>query len=638
MPQSYSSTQTLVFAQLPTLKEIRIGSAALRDLAGQALSILAQPNGKAKFLEELNTTDWCRMVTRVFEAASQIADWLNTGESVIVQAGDAWDYASIITALAQVIIDPFYRTAEGLCVLVDKEFCQGGYQFDIRAGRSKRGSTSGSQGSLLGTSKGANELSPTLLLLLWCIWSMSSQAPSSFEYGEALLLFLVDSIYSARFKEFCLNSHRERAQAELAQSPSVWNFVRYHAAVFISPVDVFKSKLQVAPLVLGSAVWSRLLFRAHPSFLNENVRLSENLPPSRALRVYLPMFDCHFSNLCTAAAQRDVNEIFLVKNLLTVVPVELSRLTKVDRLILDENLICAIPGELLESRLAQSLQFLSLRDNLITWLPPSLSNLVNIVSLDFSANLLETLPRPIGGLVSLKHLVLSRNRLNRLPPSFRNLTSLETLDLSFNLFSSLPSAALAGLSNLELLNVSSNQIVVLPTAISKLANLRTLNLNGNLLEHLPNEFHALEKLEFLKISRNRFHTLPEALCKCPQLSKLEASENVIEEIPTSIALLHGLRILDLFGNRLSRLPPAVGQLRSLHTLGLRGNRLKELPLTMCLLKELETLELSGNPNLTLPSGVPAIMKTLRIELDSTVTISSIRFGASFLRIADTDLS
>jgi GTPase SAR1 family protein len=271
-----------------------------------------------------------------------------------------------------------------------------------------------------------------------------------------------------------------------------------------------------------------------------------------------------------------------------------------------------------------------LRDNLLTWLPPNISNLSNIVSLDLSANHLETLPKPIGSLTSLRHLILARNKLNRMPPSFRNLNTLETLDLSFNMFNNLPRATIAGLSSLELLNISNNQIVMLPPAVSKLVNLRTLNLNSNQLEHLPNEMDALSKLEFLKLGRNRFHTLPDVVCKCISLTKLEASENYIDELPLNISLLQNLKILDLYANLLTTLPASVGMLKSLHTLTLKANKLKELPLTLCLLRELETLELVGNNDLNVPpekivsGGVNSVLDFLRKELDMTSTIHSIR--------------
>ena len=49
--------------------------------------------------------------------------------SVVVHCSDGWDRTSQLTALAMLMLDPFYRTIKGFEVLVEKEWIEVGYKF-----------------------------------------------------------------------------------------------------------------------------------------------------------------------------------------------------------------------------------------------------------------------------------------------------------------------------------------------------------------------------------------------------------------------------------------------------------------------------------------------------------------------------
>ena len=49
---------------------------------------------------------------------SIIADYLLTEKNVLVHYGDGWDRTSQLSALALLMIDPYFRTMEGFAVLV----------------------------------------------------------------------------------------------------------------------------------------------------------------------------------------------------------------------------------------------------------------------------------------------------------------------------------------------------------------------------------------------------------------------------------------------------------------------------------------------------------------------------------------
>ena len=58
----------------------------------------------------------------VLKGAVTISDFLQRGSSVLVHCSDGWDRTSQLCALAQIILDPYYRTIEGFEVLVEKEW------------------------------------------------------------------------------------------------------------------------------------------------------------------------------------------------------------------------------------------------------------------------------------------------------------------------------------------------------------------------------------------------------------------------------------------------------------------------------------------------------------------------------------
>jgi len=64
--------------------------------------------------------------------ATEVASHLERGEAVLVHCSDGWDRTSQLSALAQLMLDPFYRTLEGFAILVEKDWCSFGHMFQKR--------------------------------------------------------------------------------------------------------------------------------------------------------------------------------------------------------------------------------------------------------------------------------------------------------------------------------------------------------------------------------------------------------------------------------------------------------------------------------------------------------------------------
>lgn len=62
----------------------------------------------------------------ILKGALTIATALDAGNPSLVHCSDGWDRTSQLTSLAQLLLDPYYRTIQGFCRLVAKEWCSFG--------------------------------------------------------------------------------------------------------------------------------------------------------------------------------------------------------------------------------------------------------------------------------------------------------------------------------------------------------------------------------------------------------------------------------------------------------------------------------------------------------------------------------
>ena len=143
-------------------------------------------------------------------SSEQVATLLDRGEGVLVHCSDAWDRTAQVCAIAQLIIDPYYRTMSGFATLVEKEWCSFGHQFEKRSGHGNPNYTD-------------DQRSPVFIQWLDCIWQIWNQHPAAFEFNEAFLIFLAESLYSCKYGTFLYDCERQRTEANSpAQTHSVW--------------------------------------------------------------------------------------------------------------------------------------------------------------------------------------------------------------------------------------------------------------------------------------------------------------------------------------------------------------------------------------------------------------------------------
>ncbi|KAK3022802.1 hypothetical protein RJ639_046904, partial [Escallonia herrerae] len=241
---------------------------------------------------------------------------------------------------------------------------------------------------------------------------------------------------------------------------------------------------------------------------------------------------------------------------------------------------------------------------------------LNLAHNDFS---LSGVPRQIGRFAGLTHLNLSNSKFSGLiPPEISGLPNLVSLDLSNNdqSFKLEPNSFKTLLQNLTRLSEVSLSFVninsVVPTSLSSSLSSISLPYTG-LHGILPDKVFQLPNLHTLDLSINKDLTgiLPKTNMSSPLRWLDLSATSLLGELPDSIGLLKSLNHLELTGCNFSgSIPYAMGNLTLITFLDLSENSFSgNLPSSLSNLKQLTELALSFNHNLE--GQIPDVFANLR---------------------------
>jgi len=187
------------------------------------------------------------------------------GASVLVHCSDGWDRTSQLCSLAQLLLDPFYRSFQGFQVLIEKEWLSFGHKFSSRCGNGQSNFWDNA------------ETAPIFMQWINCVWQIMQQYPLAFQFNQNFLFFLLEHVYSCDFGTFLCDNEAEVAEKNVVETTrSLWAHVN-HPTVF----DTFQNPLyQENPLVLfpdcrasNLILWTGYLLR----FCRQHVDPSEEL-------------------------------------------------------------------------------------------------------------------------------------------------------------------------------------------------------------------------------------------------------------------------------------------------------------------------------------------------------------------------
>ncbi|KFP30931.1 Myotubularin [Colius striatus] len=189
------------------------------------LKDIVYPNvEESHWLSSLESTHWLEHIKLVLTGAIQVADKVSSGRSsVLVHCSDGWDRTAQLTSLAMLMLDSYYRTIEGFEVLVQKEWISFGHKFASRIGHGDKNHADADR-------------SPIFLQFIDCVWQMSKQFPTAFEFNEQFLVTILDHLYSCRFGTFLYNSESVREKEKVPEKTlSLWSLINSEKSKYTNP-------------------------------------------------------------------------------------------------------------------------------------------------------------------------------------------------------------------------------------------------------------------------------------------------------------------------------------------------------------------------------------------------------------------
>lgn len=303
--------------------------------------------------------------------------------------------------------------------------------------------------------------------------------------------------------------------------------------------------------------------------LNNKLLIPENIPKLASLKYFnssnnpigsmLPSPFYDFLNLRNIEIQGsklefisdDLNKLINLKilklyhNKIKRLPKSISDLTKLKKIYLNHNSVKELPRDIGSLKLS----YLSLNNNLLQELPNSLTNLINLDTLNVAGNYITKLPEKIGKLHKLTFLNLELNNLKKLPKSIGKLKKLEYLNISRNKITYLPNS-FGKLSRLNVLDAQFCLLTKLPASFGNLVHLEKLLLTNNNLKSLSKNFGKLTSLKKLYMNNRSNHDFVfNRNFKKDTTINLKILDNNITLLPKSFTNLKELKFIDLSLNK-----------------------------------------------------------------------------------------
>ncbi|CDW83756.1 myotubularin-related protein 1 isoform x3 [Stylonychia lemnae] len=197
----------------------RVNQGGVRDSHQKVIELLKEPTDEQSFkkwLIQFENSNWLQMISKILKGSNKIVESIKSKRcNVLVHCSDGWDRTAQLCCLAQLILDPYFRTIKGFQVLIEKDWVSFGHQFHRRFGH-------------FSSNHKDDQRSPIFIMFLDCVYQMlmAEQFKGQFEFNKAFLKFLAHESYNCKYGTFLFDCERERIDFNLQmETDSIWTHV-----------------------------------------------------------------------------------------------------------------------------------------------------------------------------------------------------------------------------------------------------------------------------------------------------------------------------------------------------------------------------------------------------------------------------
>lgn len=191
IPEDLYPNCMFVPVEIPSLSDVSISFKKL--MRGCSPS----PLHTSSYMAAAEESGWINQLSTIMQLAGAVADLIDIqSSSVLVCLENGWDATAQVVSLAQILLDPYYRTLEGFKALVEKDWLSFGHKFSQKGNQT--------------TSSHISDFAPLFLQFLDTVHQVMKQFPLSFEFNDFYLCMLAYHHASLRFHTFTMDSEKER--------------------------------------------------------------------------------------------------------------------------------------------------------------------------------------------------------------------------------------------------------------------------------------------------------------------------------------------------------------------------------------------------------------------------------------------
>jgi len=250
--ESYSHCR-VIFGGIDNVHGVR---EAWRKMTKACVSLSTSEVGS--WFTDISNAGWYDIMGAIMKSVRTVIEELEIKRcNVLIHCSDGWDRTAQVSSLVMLCVDPYFRTIRGLCILIQKEFCNFGHGFRRRLGNGE---------------VPTSEYSPIFVQWIECVYQLTVQFPEAFEFSTSLLLHIGKEVLSNRYGTFLCDNERERTEKVANKTLSFWAAVLNENSA--GPIQEHRNgeyrevqgTLRPSPAQINFKVWEDYWFRylLHP--------------------------------------------------------------------------------------------------------------------------------------------------------------------------------------------------------------------------------------------------------------------------------------------------------------------------------------------------------------------------------------